>query len=127
MKFVSLLFNQSFVKAENVILGVMVLPSQEYPVRFCDNAVLLQRTNAASPLPVMPERGIKRVFISSPFDARRERLIAEKVVKLLDREFSHFRTMKLLYLVGTGAGPGDGSAGAGPGSGSTGAGPTGQT
>jgi hypothetical protein len=38
----------------------------------------------------MPDQGIKRVFISSPFDVRRERLIAEKVVKLLDREFSHF-------------------------------------
>ena len=35
------------------------------------------------------ERPTSRVFVSSPADVRPERLLAERVVQRLDREFSH--------------------------------------
>ena len=44
-----------------------------------------------------PAKTIK-VFISSPSDVRPERLIAEKVVRRLDREFAyHFRVEPVLW------------------------------
>ena len=46
----------------------------------------------------MSERRILRVFISSPSDVRPERLIAERVVQRLAREFSyHFRIEPVLW------------------------------
>jgi hypothetical protein len=44
------------------------------------------------------ERQILRIFISSPSDVRPERLIAERVIRRLDREFQyHFRLEPILW------------------------------
>ena len=46
----------------------------------------------------MTEDPTVRVFVSSPSDVRPERLIAERVVKRLAREFSyHFRVEAVLW------------------------------
>ena len=46
----------------------------------------------------MPEAKLLRVFISSPSDVRPERLIAERVVERLAREFaSHFAVEPILW------------------------------
>src|SRR5215212_2353779 len=46
----------------------------------------------------VPKTGVLRVFISSPGDVRPERLIAERVVQRLDREFAyHFRVEPVLW------------------------------
>src|SRR5207253_3217658 len=45
-----------------------------------------------------PERPTLRVFISSPADVRPERLIAERVVRRLDREFAqHLRVEAVMW------------------------------
>ena len=46
----------------------------------------------------MAENKVLRVFISSPSDVRPERLIAERVVQRLAREFAyHFRVEPMLW------------------------------
>jgi hypothetical protein len=46
----------------------------------------------------MSENHALRVFVSSPSDVRPERLIAERVIKRLAREFSyHFRIEAVLW------------------------------